>query len=1104
MMRSRGPNLRAITLLFVWVLCRCLVSATAAETDDLDFFERKVRPVLVEHCYECHSADAKSLKGGLRVDSRATLLTGGDTRPAIVPNKAADSLLVEAIRYGNQALQMPPKHRLSEAVIADLEFWINRGAVFPGSESPVAERKPDSAAAPSSHWAFKPISDHQPPDADKSIPHPVDCFIRAKLAEQGLQPASPADRRTLVRRVYFDLIGLPPTPAEVDAFLSDIAPDAYERLIERLLASPRYGERWGRWWLDVARYADTNGQDENKVMANAWRYRDWVIAAFNSDKPFDQFTVEQIAGDLLPTNSVPEEIQFDRWTATGLLVMGPKMLAEQDKPKLVMDIVDEQIDIVSRAFLGLTVGCARCHDHKFDPVSARDYYALAGIFKSTRTMENLDFVSKFNERKIATREHLAALEAYGKALAGATNRIDSAIKGANASLAQKRHEQLGSLLLAAIRNDSVRSADSIDSDASLSEPLKRLRQLLAQDSGTNSPARLLRDAASSPERLTAFLRDAETNRFVPDGLAYTSGKIGDAFLATGSNELTIPHEPALEPSSLSVEAWVRVAQFPEGGDTRRWLVNKNGNEWVEGHYALMIDGDRAGAYLNIGGGRENVFAVWSAEHSLKTGKWHHLAFSYDGGLLRLFVDGKPAGEKAVNRPRVAGGSPVVLARRQDGYNRFKGVLDEVRIFNRALTSEEVRSHFEHPDQPVTDGVVARRNFNDLTDSERATVARTETYEAIFGADGVLALPKDPRPLYPSATRDEIAWLERERDELKSSAPPPIAYALAVAEDKPVDLPVHIRGSHLNIAKDPVPRGFIQVVQKDAPKPLPANQSGRLELARWLTSAENPLPARVIVNRIWQAHFGEGLVRTPDNFGVRGELPTHPELLDWLAREFIRSGWSVKAMHRLILSSATYRQSANATSVSTDPENRLLAHFPRVRLEAEMVRDALLAVSGKLDQTTGGSLVKWGNNDYVPDDESSAKSSRRSVYLPVVRDKVYDVFTIFDFANPSVGQSKRFPTVVSHQALFFLNSPLVKDCASTLARTLRNTPCKDDAERIQLAYQSVLGRPPSTAETARVTEFLKTVGNEAKEGRTPEGWTAFCQMLFASNEFLYRD
>lgn len=347
-MRSRGPNLRAIILPLAWLACRCLATASG----DLDFFERKIRPVLVEHCYECHAAGSKSLKGGLRVDSRDALLAGGDTRPAIISGKAAESLLIEAVRYGNQALQMPPKGRLPEAVVADLEAWINRGAPFPASEPAAVERKPDPAAIGKSHWAFKPISDLQPPAAVKGSPHPIDRFVNAKLAGQNITPAPPADRRTLVRRIYFDLIGLPPGPAEVEAFLSDSAPDAYARLVERLLASPRYGERWGRWWLDVARYADTNGQDENKVMANAWRYRDWVIAAFNSDKPFDQFTVEQLAGDLLPTNSVPEEIQFDRWTATGLLVLGPKMLAEQDKPKLVMDIVDEQIDIVSRAFLG--------------------------------------------------------------------------------------------------------------------------------------------------------------------------------------------------------------------------------------------------------------------------------------------------------------------------------------------------------------------------------------------------------------------------------------------------------------------------------------------------------------------------------------------------------------------------------------------------------------------------------------------------------------------------------------------------------------------------------------------------------------------------------
>lgn len=676
-----------------------------------------------------------------------------------------------------------------------------------------------ATAASGSHWAFEPLANVKPPEIRDTqwCRTPIDLFIRERQERAGVSPAVPADPRTLIRRITFDLTGLPPTPSEVEAFLRSSHRNptgALDSLIERLLASPHYGERWGRWWLDVARYADTNGQDENKVLANAWRYRDWVVRSFNQNLPFDQFIADQLAGDLLPTTASEPE-NFDRLIATGFLVLGPKMLAEQDKPKLIMDIVDEQIDTVGKAFLGLTLGCARCHDHKFDPILASDYYAMAGIFKSTRTMEDLAFVSKFNERPISSSAEMAALDAYAKRFRAQTNEIQEAIRDANVAL-----------------------------------------------------------------------------------------------------EADLKHE----------------------------------------------------------------------------------------------------------------------------------------------------------------------------------------------------LPKDPRLLYPPATRERLAALEKERDDMKATAPPPAAYAMSVAEDKPVDLPVHLRGSHLNLARDPVPRGFIQIVSRYEPAhQIPREQSGRLQLAHWITSPKNPLTARVIVNRLWQAHFGEGLVRTPDNFGLRGGKPTHPELLDWLAGEFMRTGWDVKALHRLILRSAAYQQSSGIGKESqaafVDPENRLLFRFPRQRLEAEMIRDALLAVSGRLDVAAGGSLVNWKNNDYVPAEDVTTTSVRRTLYLPIVRDRVYDALTIFDFANPSICSARRTPTVVSHQALFFLNSPLVKDCALAVATSLLARNDLDDFARVGEAYNRILSRPASESETRLAIRFFRqlprdplTVATEGDLRR--DDFALLCQTLLASNEFVY--
>lgn len=1088
--------------------------STRAGAGDADFFERRIRPVLVEHCYECHSEDSRKLKGGLKLDTRDHVLRGGDSGPVLTPGAPERSRLIEAVRYANRDLQMPPKGRLPDHVIADLEAWIRDGAEDPRRGGTPAPRE-TAAVVAARHWAFQPLRTPALP-SPRSIPqshHPIDAFIGQGLDTAGLTPTPPADRHTLIRRLHFDLTGLPPSPEEVQSFVSDPDPSAYDRRVDQLLASPRYGERWARWWLDLARYADSNGQDENKVMANAWRYRDWVVRSFNANLPFDDFTVQQLAGDLLPTNGVSEEELFDRWTATGLLVMGPKMLAEQDKPKLVMDVVDEQIDVVTRAFLGLTVGCARCHDHKFDPIPARDYYALAGIFKSTRAMENLDFVSKFNERPVSTRDHLLALEQHAKALAEQNRQLADATKAAADAL-QTAWEQRFPIWLAAAQapaptGDAASStASPTPVEPSESERIAPLRALLSADPSTNAISRQLRELAAAPDTAPARLQEWKAARKALSGLRIGPGRVGGAFVGTGSNSLDRAHAPELDPAHLTVETWVRTAAFPREGDPRRWLVNKNGNEWEEGHYALVIDGDRPGAYLNMGGGKENVFAVWSEGPRLRTNHWHHLALTYDGDVLRLFVDGQPAGAAELHKPRRAGTGRLAVGRREDGYIHFRGSLDEIQVYDRALTADEITDRVRHPETPVERGVVARWDFNHLTDAERQDLERALVVDALWGAGGILTLPSDPRPHFPPATREALARLEAERDGLKSTAPPPRAFALAVNDDVPKDLPVYVRGNHLNPSGDPVPRGFIQVAYRGESPGIPSTQSGRLELARWLTSPDNPLTARVVVNRVWQAHFGEGLVRTPDNFGVRGERPTHPELLDWLALDFIRHGWDLKRLHHQIVTSATYRQGqAPAESASRgssiDPENRLLSHFPRQRLEAEMVRDALLAVSGRLDLRMGGSLVAWVNNEYVPRDEVSENSVRRSLYLPIVRDRVYDVFTLFDFANPSVGTARRTPTVVSHQALFFLNSPLVKACARQLAAEMVSLPGDDD-RRFDTVYQRCYGRFPTNPERERLRQFLAREGDSGTPEARQRTWAALCQTLLAANEFLYRE
>ncbi len=1116
---SPGRFLSSVWIGIGFVLSLFATSVRSQESpsaSELEFFEKRIRPVLVERCYECHSVESGKAKGGLRMDSREAMRRGGETRPAVVPGDLDRSLILEAIRYGNQDLKMPPKGRLSENVVADFETWIKMGAPDPREEkaSTAAAGKSSVEKVATNHWAFEPPKSVTPPIVKKAkwVKSPIDSFVLAKLETAKLRPAKPSDKLTLLRRVTFDLIGLPPSPEEMDAFVDDKSPDAFARVVERLLASPHYGERWGRHWLDVARYADSNGQDENKAMSHAWRYRDYVINAFNQDKPFDQFIREQLAGDLLPA-AASERETFEQWTATGFLVLGPKMLAEQDKPKLVMDVVDEQIDVVSRAFLGLTVSCSRCHDHKFDPIPARDYYALAGIFKSTKTMGDLAFVSKWNERAIATFAEKARFDSYVRR----TNEVESAIaetkRQAEAAVRDLWRSRAAVYLQAAIDCAISSSTNCVASNAVQfglhAGTLERwVNQVGSARTNQSSPFAKFVDGSRGTNvfsRVVHQLNEKQSS-LSPTAIRFGLGRIGPGLRCDDANFVEVPHAPELEPANLTIEAWVRLEESPKDGETRRWIVNKNGNEWEEGHYALMLDGRRAGAYLNIGGGRDNVFAVWSEAKPLPLREWQHIAFTYDGSDLRLYVNGEAAGQTKVGRARVPGKTSVQIGRRQDGYNFFSGGIDEVQIYSRTLTADEIRERFAMPESSATNGLIRHWSFTPKTEAERETFAQESLRELLFGTDGLLIPPKDSRPFYAANDLKRLEALEAERVALKANAPPAPPVALAVEETVPVDLPVHIRGSHLNLAKDSVPRGFVQVLNRAVPPSIPAKQSGRLQLAEWLTHPEHPLTARVIVNRIWQAHFGEGLVRTPDNFGLRGEAPTHPELLDWLAREFVRSGWSLKQLHRLILNSSTYQMSTafSEKSADMDPENRLLWRMNRRRLEAEWLRDGLLAVSGQLDRTMGGSLVSWQNAEYTPGDSVSATARRRAVYLPVVRDRVYDLFTIFDFANPSVGVSKRTPTVVSHQALFFLNSPLVKEQSKHLARSLAGA---DETTKVHELYRRVLNRSPEKVEVKRALAYLAAAREKLPENaaeRDLEAWSSLGQALLASNEFLYLD
>lgn len=791
----------AIKLSSAILLCIPLAAGTPEE-----FFESRIRPLLSRHCYTCHTALAS---GGLRLDSRGAILKGGSRGPAVVPGNPDESLLIRAVRYQDERIKMPPVKKLEDEEIADLIRWIQQGAVW-GAET--APDPGEVAAKAASFWSFQPPVE---PPLPRGVPkdwarNPVDRFIFARLREKGLKPAPLADKRTLIRRATYDLTGLPPTPEEVEAFLRDRSPRAFEKVVDRLLASPRYGERWGRRWLDLVRYADTAGDSADYPIPQARFYRDYVIASFNRDKPYDQFLREQIAGDLLPYRD--EEDRWEKIVATGYLAIARRFSV---RPERNMHLtIEDTIDNLGKVVLGLSIACARCHDHKYDPISAKEYYALYGIFASTR----YPFAGSENDQ-------------YQKDL------------------------------------------------------VYRLPQ----------------------EKVDEILK---------------------------------PY-------------------------------------------------------------REQLAAI-------------------DAEIARLEEERKALG------------------------------------------------------QAGTDGTPGGRTAQDITaDIRKASKRRAAVIAAM----------------------------------------PPLETAFAVTEGKPQNVRVQLRGDPRTLGEE-VPRGFLRVLN-GGPLPPQCSGSGRLELAQWLTSPQNPLTARVMVNRIWQHHFGRGLVATPNDFGKRGSPPTHPELLDYLALRFQREGWSVKAMHRLIMLSRTYRLAATVApgNAEKDPQNEFLSRFSRRRLEAEEIRDSLLSFSGALELGAPGPHPfpppsSWNFTQHKPF-AAVYDSNHRSVYLMTQRIQKHPYLALFDGPDPNLSTPVRNATTTPLQALFLMNSPFVHEQTERFAARLLATG-SELARLVDRAHHVVLGRPAGQDELRKAAAYLAEAERKLASVGLPEpdrqrlALASYLRALVGSNEFLFVD
>ena len=888
--------MRPITIFILvnsWTAIIGFTESRAAEDTHL-----KVRHLLARHCLECHGPDADQRQAELRLDdeeSSTTVLESG--RTAVVPGSPHTSELLRRV-VANDETRMPPPESgagLSAKEIGLLTKWIRDGATW------------------NTHWAYLPPRDHQPPPVNNNqwSRQTLDRFILKRFESADVLPTA-ADRRTLIRRLYFDLTGLPPTPQQVYDFQNASSHDAWTQVIDELLASPLYGQRWGRHWLDVVRYGDSNGSDENHAYPLAWRYRNYVIDAFNDDIPFDQFVREQLAGDLLDNDARKHEAI----TATGFLAIGTKILAEKDSAKKQADIVDEQINTIGKSLLGFTVACARCHDHKFDPIPTKDYYALAGILHSTR----------LEDRALDTNAFLQAKEQHERRLA----------------------------------------------------------------------------------ELKATRRRLET-------------------------------------------------QLTENGSE---ILNRQAENFQRGNAAILKTGYGEGIGIISDPGAQHTWAEW--DFVIKTQGTYLVQFRYAALNARpgtLSINSRVVNKTAVDQ-KTGGWMPPHQKWISEGTFAFAAGKNTVRF-----ESAPVMSHID------------RMRLIRVDDNDVAAVLA------------------------------EIDDVEKQQLALADQTPQP-AKVMAVADGNVRDVKLHLRGSHLSLG-EVVSRGFPRVASpiNENVASLKFNihekQSGRLQLARWMTDAENGAGrqlARVIVNRVWQWHFGSAIAPSPNNFGLQGEVPTHPELLDWLALRLIEDGWSLKALHRRILNSATYRQE------STAAPNALFAGYGRRRMDAEVIRDTLLFHADRLDTTSAEYLPGVTSQDPSPEDllrneDLHRNSDKRSVYLPVIRSNAYRFFAVFDFPNSTTSVGQRNITTVPTQALLMMNDPFLMDQARRFAVLVLETTSGPAA--VSEIYSRLFNRRPSPLEQNAALEFVKLF-SKTTEARNieQEAWAAFCHTLMLSSEFVY--
>jgi len=1055
--------------------------AVAADAGN-DFFEAKIRPVLIRECYECHAADAKQIHGGLLLDHQAGLLKGGDSGAAVVPGKADESLLIGALRH--EAFDMPPKGRLDDAVIADFVRWIEMGAPDPRSEVKTASSQAMSLAEAKDFWSFKPLMRAELPTVKQTQwpQNSLDYFVLSAIEAAGLNPVQPATKRQWIRRATFDLIGLPPTPQEIEAFLNDDSSLAYETVINRLLESPHYGERWGRHWLDVARYAEDQAHTfAVKPSDSGYRYRDWVIQALNDDMSFQDFVRLQIAADLLELN---EADQFRHLPALGFFGLGAQYYKNSDAEKARADELDDRVDTLTRGFLGLTVSCARCHDHKYDPIPTQDYYSLAGVFQSCR----------LDDKPLVPRAEVEKYEASQQRLKAADDAVKGFIATEKQTASEAQATRMADYMMAAWRYQTTRieptppTSTEIAAAAGLSElilkrwidmfePAKRAKhQALSPwfeavdraQAGDTSP-----DLANQLEPIAQSIQQQ-----LVTALDIRAGRLTES--STDQPTVFEPGKPRYTSPMVTKQLGLVDIDVDLTGATQLYLVISDAGDGKSCDHANWIQPRLVGA---------------DGELKLSDIKWK----SAQSGVGNISVNKNFSGQPL----RVSGATfgdglgthaPSVII-----YDLPPGI---VRFKSRAGLDNSGTDQGGCGDQASVQYRIYTEQPNDLDLIEKGQVkpthgvlsqTQTELVSMALSDKGLFTIADDVlEQILPTEKRDALAQRREELRLATESVGPKYPVAHVIAEAKPTDMPIFIRGNPARKG-EVAPRRFLEVLAGDQ-RAVFAAGSGRRELAEAIVSEQNPLTARVIVNRLWQNHFGRGLVATASNFGSLGERPTHPELLDYLAFKFIDQGWSMKALHREIMLSATYRLSADddAKNREIDPDNRLLWRMNRRRLDVEAWRDALLAVSEKLDRSLGGPSI----------DLDSSSNHRRTIYAKISRHNLNGLLRLFDFPDANITSERRSETTVPQQQLFVLNSQFMIQQSKAVAARFFSNSDQAVAEQIQNAFQSLYGRMANDAEIELGAAFL-TNGSpvaDQKLSRTEQ----YAQVLLGANEFVFVD